>query len=96
MTHAGIYGSQLRTAVVTSVMVLAGTVFSAGDASAVSTKVKLACAKDYYAHCSKHAPNSPEVRECMRSVGEDLSPRCINALVAEGEVSPKEVAEHTK
>lgn len=64
-------------------------------ASAVSTRVKLACAKDYYAHCSKHAPGSPEVRSCMRAVGDNLSDRCVKALVAEGEVSEKEVAEHS-
>ncbi|NOU06153.1 MAG: hypothetical protein HOO99_08225 [Hyphomicrobiaceae bacterium] len=72
----------------------AGVSMLATDASAVSTRVKLACAKDYYAHCSKHAPGSPEVRSCMRAVGDGLSPRCVNALVAEGEVSEKEVAGH--
>ena len=64
------------------------------DAHALSTRVKLACAKDYFAHCRQHAPGSPGVRKCMRAVGEALSPRCVNALVADGEVSGKEVAEH--
>ncbi len=66
---------------------------AAGDAGAVSSRVKFACAKDYYAHCSKFSPNSPEVRACMDSVGERLSKRCVNALVADGEVSGKEVSE---
>ena len=66
---------------------------AAGEAGAVSSRVKFACAKDYYAHCSKFSPSSPEVRACMDSVGEKLSKRCVNALVAEGEVSGKEVAE---
>ncbi|MEQ1651197.1 MAG: hypothetical protein ABL897_01775 [Hyphomicrobium sp.] len=74
----------------------AGTVLFVPQASAVSTRVKLACAKDYYAHCSKHSPGSPEVRQCMRAVGEGLSQRCLNALVAAGEVSEKEVAEHSE
>ncbi len=67
----------------------------ASEASAVSARVKLACARDYYAHCSRFSPNSPEVRHCMRAAGNSLSPRCVNALVAEGEVSEKEVAERS-
>jgi hypothetical protein len=60
---------------------------SAHEASATSLAVKMACASDYYAHCSKHSPDSPGVRQCMRSVGRNLSKGCINALVAAGEVS---------
>jgi hypothetical protein len=60
---------------------------SANEASATSLAVKMACASDYYAHCSMHTPDSPGVRKCMRSVGRSLSPRCLNALVAAGEVS---------
>jgi hypothetical protein len=54
--------------------------------------VKLACSRDYYALCSQFRSDSPEVRQCMRAAGEKLSPRCINALVQAGEVSPAEVA----
>jgi hypothetical protein len=56
------------------------------QAGAVSLAVKMACASDYYAHCSQHQPDSPGVRKCMRAVGKNLSSRCINALVAAGEV----------
>lgn len=65
---------------------------AATSASAVSLHVKLACSRDYYAYCSQFASDSPEVRQCMRSVGKRLSERCFNALVDEGEVSPTEVA----
>ena len=69
-----------------------GTVLaSANAASATSLAVKMACASDYYAHCSMHAPDSPGVRKCMRSVGRNLSPRCIGALVAAGEVKKSTV-----
>ena len=64
-----------------------GTVAIATQAGAASLAVKMACASDYYAHCSKHAPDSPGVRQCMRAVGSGLSKGCINALVASGEVS---------
>lgn len=61
-------------------------------ADAVSTRVKFACAKDYYAHCSMHKPDTPGVRSCMRSVGLKLSQRCFKALEAAGEVSEKDSA----
>ena len=66
----------------------------ATEASAVNARVKIACAKDYLTHCRKHAPGSAEVRKCMRAVGDNLSPRCVNALMAAGEVSEKEVANY--
>jgi hypothetical protein len=61
------------------------------QAGAVSLAVKMACASDYYAHCSQHDPDSPGVRKCMRAVGANLSSRCINALVAAGEVPKSKV-----
>ena len=74
---------------------LTGAVLFATGANAASTRVKLACANDYFAHCSKFSPNSQQTRDCMREIGENLSKRCVNALVADGEVSDQEVAEHT-
>jgi len=79
-------------AVLTSAMALGGAAISANDAVAVSLSVQLACATDYYAHCSAYNPDSPQVRSCMRAVGNGLSKRCVNALVAAGEVSASEVA----
>jgi hypothetical protein len=67
------------------------TVALASQAGAVSLTVKLACANDYYAHCSQHAPGSVGVRKCMRAHGSQLSQRCVSALVAAGEVSKVEV-----
>lgn len=61
------------------------------EAGAVSARVKIACASDYFAHCRAHAVGSPGVRQCMRAAGPKLSKRCINALVASGEVSASEV-----
>jgi hypothetical protein len=83
-----------RTAqtVLSSALALAGAAVTTSDAFAVSLSVQLACATDYYAHCSAYSPDSPQVRTCMRAVGRGLSERCINALVAGGEVSAAEVA----
>lgn len=66
--------------------------FSAADALAVSGRVKVACASDYFAFCSMHKVGTPAVRGCMRAAGPKLSKRCVNALIREGEVSDAEVA----
>ena len=69
---------------------LSGIAIAASEASAYSTTVKLACATDYFTHCSQHSLSSPGVHQCMNAVGPRLTPRCINALVAAGEVSRAE------
>lgn len=61
-------------------------------ASANNFQVRLACANDYYALCSKHDPDSPAVRACMRANGLKLSQRCVNALVSAGQMSPSDLA----
>lgn len=81
----------------TSLRILASAILAGSftvhtsQASAVSLSVQLACASDYYAYCSKHDPDGPGVRACMRANGMKLSQRCVNALVAAGEVSKAEV-----
>jgi hypothetical protein len=62
------------------------------EAGAVSARVKMACAGDYFSYCSQHSPSSPGVRQCMRANGLRLSERCVSALLAAGEVSASEVA----
>lgn len=75
------------------IAVAAGTALTTAEtASAVSLRVKLACASDYYSYCSQHAPESTGVRQCMRAHGPQLSQRCVSTLVASGEVS-RETAE---
>lgn len=73
-------------------LALAATAATVDTAGAVSARVKVACASDYFAYCRAHAVGSPGVRQCMRAAGPKLSKRCINALVADGEVSEAEVA----
>lgn len=80
-----------RSAIFT-VVSLAAILPMTGNAFAVSLRVQIACAADYYAHCSAYSPSGPQVRSCMRAVGAGLSKTCVNALVAAGEVSAAEVA----
>ena len=68
-----------------------GSVAISSQASATSLSVQLACATDYYAYCSKHDPDGPGVRGCMRAAGPKLSNRCVNALIGAGEVTKAEV-----
>lgn len=83
---------RLRSCASIAAGLVAIAIVSTTGANAVSLHAKLACSRDYYAFCSQYSSNSPEVRQCMKAVGEKLSARCINALVEEGEVSPTEVA----
>jgi hypothetical protein len=80
-----------RAALIAAVA-LGAAVVSAPQAGAVSAGVRFACAGDYLANCSSYAPDSQETRRCMRAVGYRLSKRCIDALVAAGEVSQSEVS----
>jgi hypothetical protein len=75
---------------------LAGLALLATQAGAVSARVQMACASDYFAYCSRHSPDSPGVRQCMRANGLKLSMSCVNALIAAGEVSKQEVARRAK
>lgn len=81
----------IRAALLAAVA-LSGASIPVDQASALSLRVKLACASDYYAYCSDHAPESQGVRQCMRSNGLKLSRGCVDALVGAGEVSKEEVA----
>jgi quinolinate synthase len=78
--------------VLRSAVVLAGVTLMTGNAFAFSFSVQMACATDYYAHCSAYSLSSPQLRSCMRAVGTGLSKRCVNALIADGEVSAAEVS----
>lgn len=73
--------------VFSTVLALAGITMMTSNAFAVSLRVQMACASDYYAHCSAYGPDSAQTRSCMRAVGAGLSKGCISALVAAGEVS---------
>ena len=82
-----------RTAATASVIAVAAvlTLSLLGQRALAGPSVEVACAADYFAYCSKHDPDSPAVRSCMRRNGTKLSQRCVNALVAAGEVSKSEV-----
>jgi hypothetical protein len=53
--------------------------------AAVPSEVKAACKKDFKTFCPHYALESTALRQCMRSVAGQLSPRCIDALERNGE-----------
>ena len=56
-----------------------------------SERVQHACANDYCAHCGEYGIETSALRFCMNKAGQQLSHRCVNALVADGQVSRAEV-----
>jgi hypothetical protein len=74
-----------------AVLALGALALFVTEAGAVSARVSMACASDYFAYCSQHSPEGAGVRKCMRTNGLRLSLSCVNALVAAGEVSKAEV-----
>lgn len=82
----------LAHATIRAALGLGALALLATEAGAVSPGVESACASDYLAYCSQHSTEGAAVRSCMRANGKRLSATCINALIAAGEVSKKEVA----
>jgi hypothetical protein len=74
-------------------IVLAAWLFAPTSAAAYGANVKKSCANDYMDNCHLHRLGTPELRACMRKAGPKLTPKCIDALVAAGEVSASEVAQ---
>ena len=56
-----------------------------------SERVQRACANDYHAKCGEYGIETRALRICMDKAGQQLSHGCVNALVAEGQVSRAEV-----
>lgn len=80
----------------TSLIAATILLFLTTEATAVSQAVKSACANDYMDYCATHRIGTESLRQCMRKAGEKLSPKCINALVASGEVSESEIVARKK
>ena len=79
---------------ITAITAVFAFALPAGSAKAAGAAVQLACADDYYAHCSQHDPvkNAKGVNACMKAHGAKLSQICVDALVAEGEVTKADLA----
>jgi hypothetical protein len=58
----------------------------ASTANAYSSRINSVCERDYYRFCAAYSIGTPELRNCMLASRRVLSRRCIDALVAGGEV----------
>jgi hypothetical protein len=56
-----------------------------------SKGVQKACANDYKRHCGQYGIETEALRLCMDRAGQRLTKTCVDALVADGEVSKQEV-----
>ena len=89
--------SSKRTAVIAAGVTAFTLATRADTASAASAAVQAACTGDYYAYCGKHDPvqDASGVNACMKANGKRLSQRCVEALVADGQVSKAELGGRT-
>jgi hypothetical protein len=62
-------------------------VFLSSHAFAYSDLVRKHCRSDYMTHCSQYSLGTEGLRACMRKVGVQLRPACVNALMESGEVA---------
>ena len=74
----------LRAAAAAATVLLVVAV--ASTANAYSSRINSACERDYYRFCAKYSIGTPELRSCMLASRRALSRRCVDALVAGGEV----------
>ena len=72
----------------TMALALAGCMIMIGGTAARADYpqyVKSACKKDFKTFCPSYSIGSTALRQCIRSVVGQLSPRCIEALKRSGE-----------
>lgn len=69
---------------------IGGLAASSGAAVAQDARVRSACSGDYHRYCPSYPVGSTQLRSCMRAVGKRLTPQCVDALVAAGEISRKQ------
>jgi hypothetical protein len=56
-----------------------------------SDAVQRACASDYKQHCREYGIETEALRLCMDRAGQKLTQTCVDALVADGEISKQQV-----
>jgi hypothetical protein len=69
-------------------------ILSAGSALAQHTysdAVQRACANDYKQNCREYGIETEALRLCMDRAGQELTKACVDALVADGEISKQQV-----
>jgi hypothetical protein len=81
---------------VLAIAALAVALSTAAFAGPVTEGEKNFCAYDYREFCGQDGLGSNLLRDCMEQHGKSLSPQCIDALIAAGEVTKDEVDQREK
>jgi len=83
--------AKLAPAALAATVAFATFALFAGEANAVSSRVRAACEKDYYRFCPKYEVGTPQLKHCMAQAGRRraLTPRCLDALIDAGDVPRK-------
>ncbi len=83
--------AKLARGAVAATVAFATFALLSGEASAVSSRVRSACEKDYYRFCPKYDVGTPQLKNCMAQAGRRhaLTPRCLDALIDAGDVPRK-------
>lgn len=77
-------GHTVAASLAAALIAIAGT---AAPAAAVSPRVKKACTGDYKRLCPTYKVGSPALRACMEAKQNEISSKCVDALIDSGEVS---------
>jgi hypothetical protein len=91
------FGAPPEVVSMTTLLLCAALLFAvlaADPASAQHTyseAVRKACVSDYKQHCREYGIETEALRLCMDRAGRKLTKTCVDALVADGEVSKQEV-----
>jgi hypothetical protein len=81
---------------VLAIAALAVALSTAAFAGPITEGEKQFCAYDYREFCGQDGLGSNLLRDCMEQHGRSLSPQCIDALIAAGEVTKDEVEQREK
>lgn len=82
----------IRRLAMTAGLLAAFSVSAAGAANAFNKKVENACKGDYKRLCPQYKPSSPQLRACMEAKGNEISSKCVQALIDTGEIDRRRVS----
>lgn len=86
----------LAGAALVAITALTGTATAQADTKKYSKAVQQYCNKDYKTYCGEYGLESNALRDCMNRNGGKLSKKCVDALVADGQISQAEVNRRRK
>jgi hypothetical protein len=87
---------KITLALVTAMLCAGLAAGGAGAETRYSKALQKACASDYQRLCGDYGIETEALRLCMDRKGKSLTKTCVDALVADGQVSRAEVQRRKK